>query len=153
MKIQNPIIFTKDGYEKLQSELENLKKKRLETLESLKRAREMGDLSENGLYKAARFELGNIDRRTRQINHLLANAEIKEAVKGEKVSIGCFVEIDDGVSKVSYQIVGEYEGDPAEGKLSHKSPIGYKLLGKRVGESIVLESPGGSTIYTISSIR
>lgn len=153
MKTQSSISFTKEGHEELRQELETLKSKRIGIIDSLRRAREMGDLSENGLYKAAKFELGNIDRRLRHISSILVKSRIVSPSSSDIVQIGCFVKIHDGHKDATYRIVGEYEGNPLDGKLSHKSPIGSKLIGRKVGEKITITTSSGETTYTLSSIH
>ena len=146
------ILFTKEGYEMLITEEKNLTEKRKETLEHLKKAREMGDLSENGYYKAAKFELGNIDRRLKELKRLQKIGKIAEVSDNSCVGIGSLVTIYDGEKMFSYKIVGELESNPLEGRLSHKSPIGRVLMGEKTGEHVSIKTPRGETRITIHKI-
>jgi transcription elongation factor GreA len=146
------IPFTQKGYDDMKSEQQRLQEKRKETVASLSRAREMGDLSENGLYKAAKMELGSIDRQLRRIAYLLRFAQIIEKQEGDIVHIGSTVTITDGKSKRELSIVGDFESDPLDNKISQKSPIGLALLGKKVGDEVVITIPSGKVAYTIQAI-
>ena len=112
----------------------------------------MGDLKENGYYKASRAKLSFIDSRLFHLKLLMKRAEIIEAPKNGLVGIGCRVIISNGTVQKEYQIVGEFESNPAESKLSEVSPIGKELLGKRVGDSITVKAPIGMMNYTIVKI-
>src|SRR5688572_905632 len=118
----NSIIFTQAGFDDLKKEQELLKQQRKEAVIDLKKARDMGDLSENGYYKAARFKLTSIDRRIRMVDMLLKNTTVPQIVTKETVDIGCYVTIDDGDQTKTYYMVGGYESNPLEGKLSILSP-------------------------------
>lgn len=148
----NSIPFTQVGYDTIKNEQELLTVKRKETVKSLTRAREMGDLSENALYKAVRMELGQIDRRLRHLTYLLKNAEITNAKSNETVNIGVKVIIDDGEKSRELSIVGGYESDPLAGKISPYSPLGKKLMGKKVGDVVYVMTPRGGVTYTIRTI-
>lgn len=147
------VLFTKQGYEELKKEHEELGSKRKVAVKTLTRAREMGDLSENGLYKAARFELSSIDHRLRQTDRLLKQAKIAQSTQSGTVQIGYLVTISDGKKEQEYHIVGEYESNPLEGKLSHVSPIGKALMGKKKSEKIQITLPKGVFTYTIVKIQ
>src|SRR3989344_8545392 len=102
--MKKQLFFTKTGYEEMQKEYKNLFDKRKEAVKTLAKAREMGDLSENGFYKAAKFELGNIDRRKRELGILLKHAAIAPNTNAEIVSIGSTVRLFDGNKKNVYKI-------------------------------------------------
>ena len=131
------IPFTAIGYAKLQPELEKLQKYREEVLIRLQRAREMGDLSENGAYKTARFELSDTDRNMRRLQHLLKYGVVVSAPADGSIGVGSTVtlEKEDG-GTVQYEIVGTYEADPLKGKISLESPMGLALVGKKMGDKI-----------------
>lgn len=148
----NSIIFTQTGVDDLKKEQELLKIQRKEAVLDLKKARDMGDLSENGYYKAARFKLTSIDRRIRMVKMLLDNANIRQIITKDSVDIGCTVTIDDGTSKKAYYMVGGYESDPNLGKLSVISPIGRALVGKKKGDVIHIEAPNGKKMFTIMDL-
>lgn len=145
------IPITQNGFEALLVEQAELKEKRKAAVINLKTARDMGDLSENGLYKGARFALNGIDGRLRQLDMQIKLAEIQTAEKGE-IGLESKVELFDGRSKVEYQIVGTYEADPMQHKISLSSPLGKSLMGKKVGDKVKIQTPTKTTEYTIKKI-
>lgn len=145
-------LFTKEGFEKLQTEQKELIEKRKITVDHLRRAREMGDLSENGYYKAAKFELGQLDRRLRQVKFLLQTARIASVSGVDSVSIGCTVTVKSDSGETQYTIVGDYEANPLDNKLSAKSPMGNALIGKKPGETVAVTTPRGTIELVILSI-
>ena len=148
-----PIRFTQAGYEKLKAEYEDLKQKRPATVEDLKKAREMGDLSENGYYKASKAKLAWIDGQIFRISHYLKMAQIvEEETEKNTVSIGKTVTLTTGTKKMVYAIVGDMEANPSEGKISLLSPLGRALIGQKTGAEIALETPSGKIIYKITSL-
>lgn len=147
------ILFTQEGYDNLKTEQQQLTEKRKETVEHLKKAREMGDLSENGYYKAAKFELGQIDRRIRKVTELIRYGKVAQTNQKDIVAVGSIVTITDGNETRKWAIVGGYESNPAENKLSNVSPIGKALLGKKVGGVVIINTPGGKSTYTITEIE
>lgn len=131
------IIFTKTGYNSLQPKLDELFKKRERVLIELQRAREQGDLSENGAYKAARFELGDTDLAIRTLQHQIKYGKAVEPPKDGAIGVGSTVRLvrSDG-KEFNYIIVGTYEADPMNGKISIESPMGKALMGKSVGKEV-----------------
>jgi transcription elongation factor GreA len=146
------IPFTKTGYEELRRELEELVAKRPAAVEVLKRGREMGDLSENGLYKAAKMELSNIDHQIRHLKNLVLYGRASEPKDNNVVQLGHRVIVETENGKKEFAIVGEWEANPKENKISIKSPIGHNLMGRKVGERIGINIPQGKTEYKIVSI-
>lgn len=144
---------TQEGLEKLQKDLADLEAQRPEAVRHLKLSREMGDLSENGYYKASRAKLSFIDNRLLHVKHALKHAVVVSVGDKDSVSLGCTVVLDDGGEKKEYMIVGIYEANPAEGKISTISPLGKSLLGKKVGQKVELFVPKGKKVYTIREIR
>lgn len=149
------IYVTKEGLEELKKELEQLGKvKRPEVLERVSAARAMGDLSENSEYTAAREELSLIDGRIEELTEILKNVEIiKEGGSGKTIQLGSKVIVSVGNKKEEFALVGEWEADPHNKKISHESPLGKALLGKNVGEKIEVEAPAGKIAYTVVSIH
>ena len=145
------ILFTPEGLEKLKKEQTSLLEERPAAVAELKRAREMGDLSENGAYKGAKFKLNTIDRRLRELQYLLKHAHIAAAPKG-LVGLDTLVMVSDDVHEKQYHIVGDQEADPLSGKISPRSPIGSALMGKKEGEKVVVQTPKGVITYTIVKI-
>lgn len=130
------IYFTPQGLEEKKNEYEKLLLSRPDAVKELSKAREMGDLSENGYYKSAKFKLSDIDRKLRQLKFLLKIARVKESVTTGRVDIGSTVTISDGTTEKTYQIVGSYESNPSEGKISLDSPLGKALAGKRQNDVV-----------------
>lgn len=142
------IKITDDGLKKLEEELEILKTQgRADIAEKIKVARGYGDLSENSEYDEAKNEQAKIEARIIEIESMLKNIEIIEDVKGKakSVIIGVKVKVLDceyGDESV-YRVVGSTEADPRDGKISDESPVGRALLGKKVGDEVIVEAPGG----------
>lgn len=150
------IYLTQKGLDDHKKEYEELvKTKRFEVVQRLSSAREMGDLSENAEYTAAREELAFIDGRIEELEMLLKQAVIIEGAghhKGKIVDLGSIVTVKiKGKSEV-FTLVGEWEADPTEKKISHESPLGKALMGKIVGDDIEVEAPVGKMVYTIVDI-
>lgn len=143
------IQFTQAGYEKIQQDFDDLQKKRKDAVVQLHTARQMGDLSENGAYKAARWELSGIDRQLRKLKYLLRFGKVTQTVNKGYIDFGSVVTLDDGKNKLTFTLVGGYESNPREKKLSMGSPIGKAVRGKRIGDKVTVYAPAGVTTYTI----
>ena len=142
------IKITDDGLKKLQEELETLKTEgRADIAEKIKVARGYGDLSENSEYDEAKNEQAKIEARIVEIEAMLKNVEIIEDVKGKTktVVIGVTVKVLDMEygDESEYRVVGSTEADPRSGKISDESPVGRALLGKKLGDEVIVEAPGG----------
>ncbi len=147
------IPFTKEGYQALLDEKKKLLAERPEAVENLRKAREMGDLSENGYYKASRARLSSLDARLRHLERLIRYGKIVQTAKTGFVDIGSTVIIDDGTRKSTFTIVGGYESNPNNHTISYLSPIGKALMGKKEASSVTVLTPSGAVVYTIVSIR
>ena len=145
------IPITKSGFDSLLTEQRELKEKRKTAVINLKTARDMGDLSENGLYKGARFALNGIDGRLRQLDIQIKLADIQSSEKGI-VGLGSGVVIFNGQRSTEYQIVGTYEADPLNLKISVSSPLGKILIGRVEGDEVYLLTPKGKKEYKIKKI-
>lgn len=152
MKQPDPVPFTKEGYENLKVRQSELLAKREVVLLSLQRAREMGDLSENGAYTSAKFELGNVDRELRRLEFNLKYGVIKAVEGKEKVGFGNKVTVELNGKEYTYVLVGTQESDPKKAMLSLESPIGMALLGKRVGEKAIVTMPDRTIEYLVKKI-
>ncbi len=153
MKKPIDVKLTKEGFEKLQKELEELKAKRPGVVTRLTAAREQGDLSENAGYHAAKEELGYVDSRINEIKLLLRFGDVVESKGAEIVQIGNTVVVENGEGKNEFSLVGHLEADPTKGKLSEMSPIGAALIGKKVGETVQIDVPDGKITFKIVEIR
>ncbi|KKQ02212.1 MAG: Transcription elongation factor [Candidatus Roizmanbacteria bacterium GW2011_GWA2_36_23] len=149
------VQLTKDGFDNLKKEYDDLiKNKRPYAVDRLQKARAMGDLSENSEYSAAKDELAFVEGRIQEIEELIKNAVVIQNHTGNKqVDIGVKVTVEVNGNKESFEIVGEFEADPLNKKLSHTSPIGSSLIGKKVGDLVEVEVPAGKIKYKIIEIK
>jgi len=154
------IILTEEGVLKLEEELHYLKTtKRPEVAEKIKVARDFGDLSENSEYDAAQNELAIMEARIKDIEETLKNVVVLDQSQLSKdiVSIGSKVTIRDmefpDDEPEWFIIVGMTESNPSENKISDQSPVGKALLGKKKGEIVLVEAPGGEFEYEILNIE
>lgn len=148
------IYLTKEGLEELKSEYEELiKVKRPEVLERLSAARNQGDLSENAEYTAARDELSFVDGRIEELEELLRQVSLIEDTGKGSVALGSQVTLKVGSREDVYTVVGEWEADPAEKKISHESPLGKALLGKAKGDQVEVDAPAGKVLYTVVNVK
>lgn len=138
-------FLTKEGYQKLQEELETLRtKKREEIAARLREAADGEDLIENAEYEAAKNEQAFVEGRIKDLELLLATAKIiEEPQASEMVQVGSKVTIQEigSQSKEEYEIVGAAEANPIEGHISNESPLGRALLGHKAGEVVTVEAP------------
>lgn len=148
----SPIPFTKEGYDQLIQEKETLLAKRPGIVDELRRAREMGDLSENGAYKGARMSLSSVDARIRHLTHLIRYAKIIQQTDSDVVSLGNTIVLQQNDKEITYKIVGEHESNSLQGKISAKSPLGKELLGKKIGATIIFHAPKGEIAYLLKKI-
>ncbi|MGN0455919.1 MAG: transcription elongation factor GreA [Acutalibacteraceae bacterium] len=156
MQNQKEILLTQDGKAKLEQELETLKTvKRKEIAEKIKVALSFGDLSENSEYDEAKNEQAIIEAKIKTLETQLQNARIIDdsEIDTQSVSIGVTVKLNvGGVTEVTYKIVPTSDSDPLAGRISDESPVGAALVGKKLGESVSVETPGGIVEYTILDI-
>ena len=151
-------ILTYEGLKKFEDELHYLKvEKRKEVAQKIKEAREQGDLSENAEYDAAKDEQRDIEARIEELEKILKNAEVvvEDEVDSDKISVGCMVKILDIEynEELEYKIVGSTEANSLKGKISNESPVGRKLLGAKVGETIEVETQAGIISYKVLEIQ
>ena len=128
---------------------------RKEVTESLKIAKELGDLSENSQYIEARDEQQRVERRISEIEQMLKEAEIitRRPKKRDVVEVGANVEASRNGDTVKFFIVGSSETNPMGGYISNESPLGRVLMGKKVGDTVEVKTPSGKTNYKIQSIN
>ena len=150
--IKKTYQITQAGKVELEKELEELKSQRGEIAEKIASARDFGDLSENAEYDAAREEQGLVETRIAEIEDILLQAEIIKSTKGSTVGLGSKVTLKSAEKTVEYQLVGPVEANPLEGKISNESPIGTQLMGKKVGDEVVITTPKGETKYEVVEI-
>lgn len=153
---EKKIYLTKEGLAELKREYDELtNKKRPDVLARVTQARNMGDLSENAEYVASREELTFIDGRIDELEIILKQAVvIREGVKtsNHAVKLGSTVTLHSNGKKEIFTVVGEWEADPTNKKISHESPLGKVLIGKKVGDKVQVQAPAGKLTYSVVAI-
>ena len=148
------MYLTQEGLDELKTELTKLVAvKRVEVAHRIKNAREMGDLSENAEYQSAKEEQGFVENRISEIEDILKHAKVSNGGRNGVIEVGSKVTVHLDGKEQEFHLVGAPEADPSKGKISHESPIGASMLGKKVGEKFVVETPMGSFTYTILKIH
>lgn len=150
------IKITKTGLEALKGELDILlNQKRPKMVERLAYARSQGDLSENSDYANAREELEFLDGKIEEIEEVLKNVSVVASTGAisDGVGVGAKVTVKVNGKDNIFNIVGEWEADPMNKKISHTSPLGQALIGKKVGEKVEVEAPAGKVQYQILAIE
>ena len=150
-------FLTKEKFEELKKELEHLKTvRRKEVAESLEYARSLGDLSENAEYHAAREQQSFIEGRIEELEAVVSRAQVIDptTLSGDTVKFGATVTIvdEDTDEERSFQIVGDYDANSDEGRISISAPIARALIGKSEGDSVEVNTPKGKTFYEILSV-
>jgi len=151
------VPVTKEGYTALKEELETLKRvDRPQNIRAIEEARAHGDLSENAEYAAAKDRQGFIEGRISELEFKVANAEIIETGKlpKDRVVFGSKVLLEnvDTGEDVEYQLVGPDESDIEKGRISISSPLGKAILGKKPGDELIFDVPGGKRFYELVEI-
>jgi len=151
------VELTKQGMEELQSELKELEEIKLpEAIDRVAKAREHGDLSENSEYHSARDDKELIETRIDEIKAVLENATVVSATTShQKIGIGSKITIKKSGTRTPrvITIVGEYESNPLNGKISVASPLGKALMKKKPGDKVVVKAPAGEVEYEIIDIK
>ena len=140
------MLYTQQGYQELVDELHYLKHEKREKIKNdIAVARSFGDLSENSEYDEARNEQAKNEARIKELEELVENAVIldESSIDTSVVSLGSTVKVSGSLGEVVYSLVGSNESNPMEGKISDQSPIGAALIGKRAGDAVQIETPGG----------
>ncbi|MFC1625771.1 transcription elongation factor GreA [Patescibacteria group bacterium] len=153
--ILQKIKITKEGLKTLKNELKSLvEEKRPKIVERLSFARSQGDLSENSDYANAKEDLEFLDGKIEELESVIKNASVISNGKSNgNVDLGTKVTLKVNGGKTIYEIVGEWEADPVNKKISHKSPLGQVLVGKKVGEKVEVEAPAGKVNYEILAVE
>jgi transcription elongation factor GreA len=155
-QLNQRVQMTPLGYRQLVDELEQLEKnKRPEAIERLSKARDFGDLSENAEYHSAKDDLSALEGRIEELKDILTRVVVVDVAKKSEgsVGLGSVVHIEVNGSKHEFTIVGEWEADPAAKKISHESPLGKALMGKKIGETVEVEAPSGTIAYAIRDVK
>lgn len=151
------IPFTISGYEALKAELERLKRvERPQNIKAIEEARAHGDLSENAEFHAAKDRQSFLEGRIGELAYKVANADVIDTNKlsKEKAIFGCrvFLENIETGEQVDYQLVGPDESDIDQGRISISSPLGRAIIGKKPGDELILQTPGGKRSYELVDI-
>jgi len=148
--------MTRTGFERLRDELDRLKRvERPTIIKAIAEARAHGDLSENAEYHAAREKQSFIEGRINDLEGKVNGAEVIDPPSGgDRVTFASTVRLEDESGKeIRYWIVGSYEADPHKGRISILSPLARTLIGKRVGESVTAQLPGGKKTFDILDVN
>ncbi len=151
-------ILTYAGLKKLEDELQDLKVvRRQEVAQKIKEAREQGDLSENAEYDAAKDEQRDIEARIEKLEKILKNVEVvvEDEIDLDKINVGCRVKVYDVEfdEEMEFAIVGSTEANSLENKISNESPVGKALIGKKVGDTVTVETQAGDVEYKVLEIQ
>ncbi len=157
-KNKNTIQLTKEGYSDLKQELDQLVNEKLPVVvKRIADAREKGDLSENSEYQNAREDKDIIDARISEIEDVLEHAEVVNKTRSKTtIGVGSEVKVHiKGQDKqiMDFSIVGQFEGDVDEGKISVASPLGKALLGAKAKEEVVVDAPAGEITYVVDAVK
>lgn len=154
MDKRNKIVVTREGLAELKKEYEELvNKKRPEVVARLATARGQGDLAENSEYTQASQDLAFTDGRIIELKQIIKEAAVIRIRSKSKIGVGCTVTLHIKGKKEEFTIVGEWEADPTKKKISHSSPLGKALLGKKVGDQVEVEAPIGKIVYKVIAIK
>ena len=153
-----PTPVTREGFERLTAELRDLTDvKRPNIVAAVAEARSHGDLRENAAYDAARQDQAMIEKRINELESMLRNVDVLDDSAPRNangvIGVGSKVTVDFDGEDEQYTLVGAIEAKPTEGLISTESPIGRALVGKKAGDSAVVETPGGSTSLTIRNVE
>jgi len=148
-------FITPEGLKEFEKELVERLGKRKIIAQAIKSAKEQGDLSENAEYSAAKAQQAENERRINWLNCVIEKAHVVEKKGQDQVDLGCLVELakENQKDSMTVKIVGTHETDPTNGKVSHESPLGKAIIGKKKGEKIEVETPNGKDKYEIKSIK
>lgn len=147
-------FITPEGLKEFEKELKERLEKRKVIAQAIKSAKEQGDLSENAEYSAAKAQQRENEGRVNWLSCVIDKAHVVEKKGQDQVDLGCLVELarenEDGMT---IQVVGTHETDPTNGKISHQSPLGQAIFGKKKGEKIEVDTPNGKEKYEIKDIK
>lgn len=154
MDKNHTMVMTKEGLAELKVEYDELVSvKRPALVTRLADARDLGDLSENSEYAAAKQDLAFIDGRIAELEEILHSAKVVSSHGKASVDVGCKVTLHVNGKKEIFTVVGEWEANPSQKKISHESPLGRALMGKKPGDKVEVEAPAGKISYKILTIE
>jgi len=155
---EEPVLLTAEGLARLEAELKELRTtRRAEVAQAIHEAQELGFAQIDGQYEEAKNQQAFLEGRIMEIEHLLERAQIIEETNGSSgiVRVGSTVTVrpKGGRQPSTYRVVGPAEADPAAGRISHESPVGRALLGKKAGDKVQVQAPAGVVEMTVVSIQ
>lgn len=151
--MQEQILLTVSGHEKIKQELQSLKNRRQKISERIRTAREFGDLSENSEYEDAKNEQSFVEGRILELEEMLRRAKVMTKNGTDKVELGSTVTLKIDGQVPEYTIVGALESDPATGKISIDSPLGHSLMGRAKGEEVDILTPNGKMTCEVVEVK
>lgn len=157
MQAEKEVILTAQGLKKIEDELDQLRTvHRKRVADRIRESKQFGELSDNSEFEDAKNEQAFVEGRIEELRQILASAKVVESedVLTDEVGIGSIVEVKDLETGDiwKFTIVGTFEADPSEDRISNESPVGQALMGKRVGDVAVIDIPAGKARYEIVSI-
>lgn len=158
MQAEKEIILTARGLKKIEDELDQLRTvHRKRVADRIRESKQFGEITDNSEFDDAKNEQAFVEGRIEELRGILSSAKVIESddVATDEVGIGCIVGVKDLETRDEWEwsIVGTFEADPAEDRISNESPVGRALVGKKVGEIATIEIPAGKARYEITSIR
>lgn len=158
MQAEQEIILTARGLKRIEEELDQLRTvHRKRVADRIRDSKQFGEITDNSEFEDAKNEQAFVEGRIEELRQILASARVIEAedVLTDEVSIGCVVRVKDleTLDEWEWAIVGTFEADPAEDRISNESPVGQALIGKKIGEIATVEVPAGRSRYEIVAIR
>jgi transcription elongation factor GreA len=155
MVMDKPVYLTAEGKTALEEELTHLKMvRRPEVADRIQQAKLDGDVSESGEYEDAKNEQAWVEGRIRTLEHMLQNSRIIEGVRSDTIQLGSQVHLRDGEgSEYNWTIVGSAEANPRQSRISNESPVGKALMGKKKGDKVSVDTPGGREEFAILKVE
>ena len=151
------VVLTPAGLARIQEELRALRTRRPEVAEQIRQAKSLGDVTENAEYEQAKMDQALLERRIAELEDILGSATVIESAEtpADTVGIGSVVTLQDleGSEESEVTLVGSYEADPENDRISNECPIGEALLNRKIGETVEVTIPSGKARYKILSIR
>ena len=154
MDMTQPVLLTREGLERLKSELIQVRARRVEAADRMKEAAQPGDIEDNPEYEQAKEEVGRLDDRIYELEEMIGRAQIIEGKASSVAEPGSTIEIvDEDGETLTYHLVGAVEADPGAGRISVESPVGRALVGKRQGDKVSVSVPQGTVQLTVKAVR
>jgi len=155
MVMDKPVYLTAEGKTTLEEELTHLKMvRRPEVADRIQQAKLDGDVSESGEYEDAKNEQAWVEGRIRTLEHMLQNSKIIEGGRSDSIRLGSQVHLRDGEgTEYHWTIVGSAEANPRQSRISNESPVGKALMGKKKGEKVRVDTPGGVEEFSILKVE